>query len=79
MNDVVFSETVTFSIGSFPFTSLRYFPSIRTSISLGLDTLKVTVDFAGKTMEWKTVRGQMGVTTKASTCRSRTGPPAERE
>ena len=39
----------------------------------------VTLDSAGNTMEWNTVKEQIGVSTKPLIPGSRTGPPADRE
>jgi len=79
MKEVTFLDIVTSTAGSLQFITLRYFPSMRTRISSALLTLKVIVESAGKTREWNTVNEQIGVTTKAPTDGSSTGPPAENE
>lgn len=76
---MTFLDALTSKVGSLQFICLRYFPSMRTRIFFALITLKTRVESAGKTSEWKTVNGQMGVKTKAPIVGSKTGPPAEKE
>ncbi len=79
MKVVSFWERVTVMLGFCDSTTCLKAPSTTARTFLGLRTTTVILEWAGKTMERRTLKEQMGVKTKASTEGSRTGPPAESE
>lgn len=66
-------------LGCLRLISWRLRPSMSMWVFSGLATSMVSTESAGKTMGRKMLSGQMGVSTKAFTPGSRTGPPADRE
>ena len=79
MKEVSYLERVMLRLVSLEFMILRCWPSITTSVFLGLRTSTVRLESIGKTIERKTLKAHTGVRTKAFTHGSKTGPPAESE